>query len=114
MNNIIITTPEQLRHLLKQELLCLAAAFQPTTATTEDSWFDLNELIEYLPGRPSKATIYGYVSKREIPSHKNGKRLAFLKSEIDAWLKGKRRKTVEEITAEAELYIIRKAKGGVR
>ena len=52
-----------------------------------DQWLDLAELCAYLPGRPAKATVYSYVSNELIPFHKKRKRLFFIKSEIDAWLK---------------------------
>lgn len=83
-----------------------ATAEQPT-----DRWFSIDELCEYLPGKPAKATIYGKVHLREIPHKKFGKRLAFLKSEIDSWLNSKGRKTVSEIEAEATSYL-GKRKGG--
>lgn len=79
---------------------------QPT-----DRWFSIDELCEYLPGKPAKATIYGKVHLREIPHKKFGKRLAFLKSEIDQYLNSKGRKTVSEIEAEATKYL-GKRKGG--
>lgn len=51
-----------------------------------DRWFDLSELCEYLPDKPAKATVYGWVHTSIIPYHKGQKKLRFLKSEIDAWL----------------------------
>lgn len=52
----------------------------------EDKWLSLNDLIDYLPGKPARTTIYGWVSQGVIPYHKYGKKLTFLKSEIDLWL----------------------------
>ena len=37
---------------------------QPTEA---DRWFDLNELCNYLPDKPAKATAYGWVHNGLIP-----------------------------------------------
>jgi len=68
-------------------------------------WFDLNELIEYDPEKRSKATFYGYIHTRSIPFHKKHKKLIFLKSEIDEWIKNGRRKTNEETSKEASLYL---------
>ena len=77
--------------------------------TTEtDCWFTIAELCDDLPGKPAKATIYGKVQRREIPHKKFGKRLAFLKSEIDLWLKNHSRQTNEEIKEEAEKEIKKK------
>ena len=82
---------------------------KPSNNQIRDQWFDLNELINYLPDKPAKATVYFWVSSGLIPNHKGGKKLRFLKSEIDAWLKEGRRKTQKEIAADAEVYL---KKGG--
>lgn len=63
----------------------------------KDKWFDLNDLVDYDPEKRTKATFYSYIHKREIPFHKRGKKLTFLKSEIDEWLKSHRKQTLEEI-----------------
>jgi excisionase family DNA binding protein len=58
-----------------------------------DSWFNLDELRDYLPDKPSISTVYGWVNGGNIPAHKVGKKLRFLKSDIDNWLKDGRKKT---------------------
>lgn len=78
--------------------------------TEPDCWFDLNELCQYHPDKPSKPTVYGWVNACTIPVHKGGKKLRFLKSEIDNWLKQGRKKTLAETASEAEAYL--KKKGG--
>jgi excisionase family DNA binding protein len=70
-----------------------------------DSWFDLNELCNYLPDKPAKATVYGWVHIGSIPHHKGQKKLRFLKSEIDEWLKTGKKKTFFETSIEAEKYL---------
>jgi hypothetical protein len=82
----------------------------PSTET--DCWFDLNELCNYLPEKPAKPTVYGWVHSSIIPFHKRAKKLFFLKSEIDLWLKTGRRKTLAEIAGEADSYLTTKKKGG--
>lgn len=72
--------------------------------TETDRWFDLNELCQYHPDKPTKPTVYGWVHAGTIPSHKGGKKLRFLKSEIDCWLKQGRKKTRAEIAAVADQY----------
>lgn len=76
---------------------------QPSKET--DQWFDLTELCQYHPDKPSKATVYGWVNVGIIPVHKSAKKLRFLKSEIDAWLKHGRKKTLAETEAEAEEFL---------
>ncbi len=70
-----------------------------------DCWMNIDELTGYLPDHPAKATVYGWVSNRQIPHHKGGKKLRFLKSEIDEWLSSGKRKTNGEIMGEAEEFI---------
>jgi len=45
----------------------------------------------------SASTIYGKVCRREIPVSKQGKRLYFDKSELLAWIKAGRKKTIAEM-----------------
>ena len=78
--------------------------------TEPDRWFDLNELCIYHPDKPSKPTVYGWVNAGIIPVHKGGKKLRFLKSEIDNFLRQGRKKTLVETASEAENYL--KKKGG--
>jgi excisionase family DNA binding protein len=75
-----------------------------------DSWFDLKELCIYHPDKPSKPTVYGWVHSGLIPHHKGAKRLRFLKSEIDNWIKQGRKLTIAEAAIEADNYL--KNKGG--
>ena len=58
----------------------------------------------------SVPTIYGLVSKMEIPFFKIPwhKRLYFKRSVLLAWIEESRRKTKKEIENDADLYIIRK------
>lgn len=64
-------------------------------------WMDLAQLCEYLPDKPSKATVYGWVCARTIPYHKKTKKLSFLKSEIDAWIIKSGHATAEDIRETA-------------
>lgn len=75
-----------------------------------DRWFDLDELCNYLPDKPAKATVYGWVHFKLVPFHKSPgqKKLRFLKSEIDDWLKSGHKKTLAETAREANSYIKRK------
>jgi len=65
-------------------------------------WFNLGELCDYLPDKPSKQTVYTWVCYRQIPYHKTGKKLSFLKSEIDAWLEKAAHATAQEIRETAQ------------
>lgn len=78
-----------------------------------DQWFDVDGLRAYHPDHPARKTIYDWVTLRRVPYHKDGKRLRFLKSEIDAWLAGGYHKTDDEMQDEAVDYINAK-RGGAR
>jgi predicted DNA-binding transcriptional regulator AlpA len=80
--------------------------------STPDRWFSIEELSDYLPGKPAVTTLYGKVQRREIPFSRKGKRLAFLKSEIDLWLQSGRVKTSAELETQAEHYLSNSRKGG--
>ena len=54
----------------------------------------------------STPTIYGKVSRNEIPVNKQGKRLYFYKSELADWIRTGRKKTIAEINLAAEQTII--------
>lgn len=71
-------------------------------------WFNLPQLCEYLPDRPTKQTIYNKVSKNEIPYYKDSKKLRFLKSEIDAWLLNGKQYTQAEVDNHIDKLIASK------
>lgn len=60
-----------------------------------DKPMSVDEASEYL--NIAKGTIYGLTSKRLIPHFKRGKKLVFLKADLDQWLLSQRMKTVDEI-----------------
>ncbi len=74
-------------------------------------WLNLDGLCMYHPDKPSKATVYGWVSSGLIPVHKTGKRLRFHKTEIDGWLELGKKRTTSEICRDASNYV-GKRKGG--
>ena len=85
MQAVTITqiTAAELETLLENSIKKVLSTQQTEQPTETDRWFDLNELCIYHPDKPSKATVYGWVNVGTIPVHKGGKRLRFLKSEID-------------------------------
>lgn len=104
-----ITAPE-LETLIENSIKKVLSTQQAEQPTETDRWFDLNELCIYHPDHPSKPTVYGWVNAGTIPVHKGSKKLRFLKSEIDIFLKQGRKKTLAEIASEADTYL--KKKGG--
>ena len=104
------TLPKAFMHLTTEvseikRLLLEKSTEQPNES---DQWFNLTELCEYHPDKPTKPTVYGWVNLGTIPVHKGGKKLRFLKSEIDNWLKQGRKKTISEIENDADDYLKKK------
>lgn len=106
--------PKAVAHLINKvdKIETLLTAQQPQ-AQEGDQWFNLNDLCNYHPDHPAKPTVYAWIGQRSIPYYKKGKKLMFLKSEIDNWLKEGRRKTAAEIQAEAEQFVNNR-KGGLK
>ena len=61
----------------------------------------------YIPGHPAVQTIYGWTSNGQIPYHKIGKRIYFIKSELDEWLSHGQHKSTSDLQKEAEEYVAR-------
>ena len=74
----------------------------------QQEWLDIDGLCQYLPTRPAKQTVYTWVNEKIIPFYKNSKKLLFLRSEIDDWLRQGRRKNNEELRQEAVAFISKK------
>lgn len=88
------------------ELKRLLIEKQETNPTEQpEEWLDLNELIQYDPEKRTKPTWYGKISRNEVPHYKRGKKVYFLKSEIDVWLKQGKCKSNFEIEQEAQEYL---------
>lgn len=104
--------PRAITDLTKEvgELKSLLTQKQKTDDQT-DQWLDLNELIEYDPEKRTKQTWYSKLHKNEVPHYKRDKKVYFLKSEIDEWLKEGKRKSNAELEQEAEMYLSNNKKG---
>jgi excisionase family DNA binding protein len=101
------TLPKAFMHLLEEvkELKNLLIQNKLEPLPTAEQWFDLKEFCNYHPDKPRPATVYGWVFAGKIPVNKGGKKLRFLKSEIDEWLKQGRKMTVAETSLKAEKYL---------
>ena len=87
---------------IDSKISLLSSQFQ---SNKENEWLTVTELCAYLPTHPVEHTIYCWTSRREIPYHKRGKRIMFLKSEIDEWLKDNKNKSRNDIMKEALAYV---------
>ena len=101
------TLPKAFMHLLEEvrELKALLKQKNQEPQPKTEQWFDLAELCNYHPDKPRPATVYGWVFAGKIPVNKGGKKLRFLKSEIDEWLKQGKKMTLAESSLKAEQYL---------
>jgi excisionase family DNA binding protein len=102
------------KRLSSIESLILDLKHQPTKVEPTENpeqWNDLNWLIQYDPEKRTKPTWYSKISRNEVPYYKRGKKVYFLKSEIDEWLKQGKCKSNVEIEKEAEAYLSDKKRG---
>ncbi|TDH23978.1 DNA-binding protein [Segetibacter sp. 3557_3] len=91
-----LTTIEQ---LLREET---------SSSEKEDELLTITEAAKFL--NLSIPTLYGKVSRREIPVNKQGKRLYFYKSELIEWIKQGRKKTTAEVREETDLFLASRKK----
>lgn len=83
MQQIIITTPEELETLIQKSFTNALSTHVPPVEQ-EEKFISLKQAALYLNLSPQ--TIYGLTSKRSIPFIKKGKKLRFLESELKQWL----------------------------
>jgi excisionase family DNA binding protein len=81
----------------------LIANRKPEYEAGKNGYVDIKEAAELL--FLAKPTVYGLVSRMEIPHYKRGKRLYFSRKELEKWLEEGKRKTRKEIEQEAINYL---------
>ena len=77
----------------------------PSPNVPTEQWMNLKELCDYIPSHPAEQTEYASTTSHLIPFHKRGKRIMFLKSEIDAWLRDGKVKSEKDLENEAARFI---------
>lgn len=101
MENLVFTqlSVPEIRQLFRQELEnYFEASKEQQDQKVESAPLSVQEAAKFV--NLAVPTIYGLVSRREIPFSKKGKRLYFLKEELAEWIQTGRRKTVAEIEKE--------------
>ena len=88
--------------ILEEKFSTLMTQIQPDKGL---EWLSVSELSEYLPTHPVEHTIYCWASNKQIPFHKKGRRIMFLKSEIDEWMQDNKSRSRAEIMNEAIAYV---------
>jgi len=84
MDNIILTTPSELERIIAQAIEKALKLIKPSEEDNSNLYMGIEEAA--LVVSLSKNTIYGMVSRREIPHYKRGKKLYFHKEELQNWI----------------------------
>lgn len=110
MENLVFTqlSIPEVKQLFKQELENFFAVnpHQSEASESPEQLLTINETANFL--HLAVPTIYGMVSKREIPFNKKRGRLYFLKSELIDWIKEGRKKTLIEAEKGAGKHLVKK------
>jgi len=113
MEAVTITqiSPPELETLIEKTISkCLSGNKPTTTQQATDQLLTIAQVAEFLS--LSVPTVYGLVSRSVIPCMKKGKRLYFSKDEISDWIKTGKKKTISEMAADADSYLLGQKKGG--
>jgi excisionase family DNA binding protein len=106
MQAVTITqiTPPELESLIENSIRKILSSKAPDyPQSVNDEMLTIQQAAQLLV--LSVPTIYGLVSRSEIPCMKKGKRLYFGKQELIEWIKSGRKKTCIEISGEADVYL---------
>ncbi|MES2807322.1 MAG: helix-turn-helix domain-containing protein [Bacteroidota bacterium] len=93
--NAVSLLLEKVSHLEK-----LLSEKENSPKDTEKS-IDITQAAKFL--NMAVQTLYGKVSRKEIPVNKQGKHLHFYISELEDWLRQGRKRTIQEITENVKL-----------
>lgn len=110
MHNVIlspISTDDLIQRIAKATAEMMRGYSSNESQPIDDLPLSIDEVASLI-GK-TKPTIYGYVSRNEIPHSKSGGRLYFFKSQIIEWIKEGQQKTFKELEAEAVLPIKKRA-----
>ena len=96
MTKVIIVEPEALQSMIDASV---QKAFATKGVSTNDpnpqsGHFTVKQAATFLDLAPQ--TIYGLTSRNEIPHYKRGKKLYFLKAELEKWMLENRRPQIQK------------------
>lgn len=109
MENLVFTqlSIPEIRQIFRQELQTFFQSQSLAQPPIEqEQLLTIQQAAEFLS--LSVPTIYGLVSKSQLPVNKKGNRLYFTKQELTEWVKAGRKKTAAEIELTAQKYTARK------
>ncbi|MEZ5013665.1 MAG: helix-turn-helix domain-containing protein [Chitinophagales bacterium] len=84
MEKIIVTSPEELEALIESSVKRVLKVQNGNNTSRDPEHFTVKQAAAYLD--LAEQTIYGLTSRNEIPHYKRGKKLYFLKAELEKWM----------------------------
>ncbi|MEP2058024.1 MAG: helix-turn-helix domain-containing protein [Maribacter litoralis] len=105
MSSLFKFTDEGIEYLAKLISDHLKDGIEVEKKIEQEIPIDINEASVFV--KKSKFTLYGKVSRNEMPFHKRGKHLYFFKSELIAWLKAGKREDKSSIQNEVDEYLLK-------
>lgn len=97
---------------INQRLSRIERTIQPPSPDKQPrKMMTIEELLDYLPYRVKKETIYKWRYLGKIPFYKQGGNLIFDQDEIDAWLTSEQGKTQLQMIDVAQEYAARASAG---
>lgn len=84
-NQIVVTTKEELENLVESSLRRVLNSSAKSNEPEKSDFLTVKQASQFLDLAPQ--TLYGLTCHKEIPYIKKGKRLYFLKTELESWLK---------------------------
>ena len=95
MDNIILTTPDQLQHYIGQAVEAIIpklADFRRRNEAKQTDNLTLAEAVDYLAelGAPTtKSALYNLTFRGQIPHRKIGRRTVFSRRELQSWIESR-------------------------
>lgn len=94
MTKIIVTDAEELQELVRSAIRQELGSFS-NRPPDEKKYLTLSEASHFL--KIPESTLYQFTSQRLIPFTKSGRRLMFLRAELESWLTSRRKATRQEM-----------------
>lgn len=107
---LIVIEQSELSEIIENTVRRVISSTNPKpSAKPKTETLSIDDLVD-LTGY-KKNTLYRLVHDRKIPFRKpmhGGRKLVFLRSEIDEWMKGKKPETIDEFCTQMENDLLKK------
>ena len=96
-------TKDSLEAFARVITLLVIASLQSSKPGDDNQILWMDDAVQFL--NLAKPTIYGLLSKGKLPHYKRGRKVYFLRSELEAWLMSGKQKTMADAEQEVENYL---------